>query len=124
MPVKPPEPKKDLVCQAAFKVQFFQLEDGSISGDYQIQKDVMAELEKSMAVLRHLVEAYDTGGEAALAAALDEPESRSMAYRLKAMAAYFKISVIDLARKRLAAAHFLASRHHPHEPIPMSTCTT
>ena len=102
--VKPEEPKKDLVCDAAFKVQFFQLEDGSTSGDYQIKKDLMAGRAKSMALLRHLVEAYDTGGEAALAAALDEPESRSMADRLKYMAAYFKIPLVDLVRKRLAAA--------------------
>ena len=102
--VKPQEPKKDLVCHAAFKVQFVQLEDGSASGDYQIKKDVMARRAKSMAILSHLVEAYDTGGEAVFAAALDEPESRSMAHRLKYMAAYFKIPLIDLVRKRLGSA--------------------
>jgi hypothetical protein len=104
--VKPQPPKKDLVCHAEFKVQFVQLEDGSTWGDYQIYKDVMARRAKNMAILSHLVDAYDTGGEAAFAAALDEPEpeSRSMAYLLKGMAAYFKIPLIDLARKRLAAA--------------------
>ena len=73
-------------------------------GDYQIYKDVMARRAKNMATLGHLVDAYDTGGEAAFAAALDEPESGSMAPRLKYMATYFKIPLIDLVRKKLAAA--------------------
>jgi len=41
--VKPQEPKKDLVCHAAFKVQFIQFEDGSTWGDYQTKEDVMAD---------------------------------------------------------------------------------
>src|SRR5882762_7614255 len=102
--VKPQEPKKDLVCHAAFKVQFIQFEDGSTWGDYQTKEDVMARRAKNMAVLSHLVDAHDTGGEAGFAAALDEPESRSMAYRLKYEAAYFKVTVIDLVRKKLGAA--------------------
>jgi hypothetical protein len=104
--VEPQPPEKDLVCHAEFKVQFVQLEDGSTWGDYQIYKDVMARRAKNMAILSHLVNAYDTGGEAAFANALDEPEpeSRSMANLLKGMAAYRKIPLIDLARKRLAAA--------------------
>ena len=102
--VKPQEPKKDLVCHAAFKVQFIQFEDGSTWGDYQTKEDVMARRAKNMAVLSHLVDAHDTGGEAGFAAALDEPESRSMAYRLKYEAAYFKVRVIDLVRKKLGAA--------------------
>ena len=102
--VKPQEPKKDLVCHAEFKVQFIQFEDGSTWGDYQTKKDVMARRAKNMAILSHLVDAYDTGGEAGFAAALDEPESRSMAYRLKYEAAYFKVTVIDLVRKKLGAA--------------------
>lgn len=106
--VKPQEPKKDLVCHAAFKVQFAQLEDGSASGDYQIPKDVMARRAKNMAILNHLVNAYETGGDAAFVAALDEPESRSVADLLQSMAVYFKIPLIDLVRKRLAAAHEMA----------------
>jgi hypothetical protein len=100
----PVEPKKDLVCHATFKVQFFQLQDGSTSGDYQLQKNLMAEREKSMAVLTHLVQAYDSGGEAAFAAALNEPESKVTTILLKAMTEYFKIPMIDLARTRLAYA--------------------
>ena len=101
---KPQEPKKDLVCKAVFTVQFVQLEDGSTLGDYQTKKDVMARREKSIAMLTYFVEAYDAGGEPALAAALNEPESRSTADELKSMAAHFKIPLIDLVRKRLAAA--------------------
>jgi hypothetical protein len=98
------EPKKDLVCHARFKVQFFQLQDGSISGDYQVQKNLMAEREKSMALLTRLVQAYDSGGEAAFAAALNEPESKDTTDLLEAMSKFFKIPMIDLARKRLAYA--------------------
>src|SRR5438270_8956709 len=87
--VKPQEPKKDLFCHAAFKVKFVQLEDGSMLGDYAINKDVTARRAKKMIILSHLVDTYDKGGEAALAAALDEPESRSMAYQLKYMVNYF-----------------------------------
>ena len=102
--VEPQPPEKDLVCHAEFKAQFVQLEDGSTWGDYQIYKDVMARRAKYMAISSHLVDAYDTGGAAAFAAALDEPESGSMAPRLKYMATYFKIPLIDLVRKKLAAA--------------------
>jgi hypothetical protein len=102
--VKRQEPKKGLVCHAAFKVQFIQFEDGSAWGDYQTKKDVMARRAKNMAILSHLVDAYDTGGEAGFAAVLDQPESSSMAYHLKYEAAYFKVTVIDLVRKKLAAA--------------------
>jgi hypothetical protein len=56
--VKPQEPKHDLVCHAAFKVQFLQLEDGSTLGGYQIKKDVMARRSKNMTILSHLVDAY------------------------------------------------------------------
>jgi hypothetical protein len=101
---KPQEPTKDLVCHAAFKVQFIQLEDGSTWGDYQTKKDVVARRAKDMAILSHLVDAYDTGGEAGFASALDEPEPRSMADGLKHMAMFFKLPLIDLVRKRLAAA--------------------
>lgn len=97
-------PKKDLVCKAVFTVRFVQFEDGSTLGDYQTKKDVMARRDKSMAILTHFVEAYDAGGESAFAAALDEAESRPTAHQLNDMAAYFKIPLIDLVRKRLAAA--------------------
>jgi hypothetical protein len=102
--VKPQQPKKDLVCHAAFKVEFVQLEDGSTLGDYEIMKEVLARRAKNMSILTHLLEAYDAGGEAALAAALDEPESMTMADLLKVMSAHSKIPVIDLVRQRLGAA--------------------
>jgi hypothetical protein len=73
-------------------------------GDYQTKKDVTARRAKNMAILSHLVDTYDAGGETAFAAALDEAGSRSMAYLLKAEAAYFKIAMIDLVRKKLAVA--------------------
>jgi len=101
---KPEMQKKHLVCHAAFKVHFVQFEDGSTVGDYQVMKDFMAKRAKNIGIIRHLVEAYDTGGEAAFAAALSEPESTSMADLLKAMSTYLKIPLIDLVKKRLAVA--------------------
>jgi hypothetical protein len=102
--VKPQPPIKDLACHAEFKVLFIQFEDGSTWGDYQVRKDLLARREKNMAVLSHLVDAYNAGGDAAFASALDESDSRIMAYHLKGEAAYFKIAVIDLVRKKLAVA--------------------
>jgi hypothetical protein len=85
-------------------VQFFQLEDGSTSGDYQIKKNFMARREKGMATLSHVIQAYDSGGESAFAAALDEPEARYTADQLKVRPDYPEMPMIDLARKRLAYA--------------------
>lgn len=102
--VKPPAPKKHLICHAVFEVRFFQLEDGSTSGDYEIKDKMIARRAKSMETLSHLIQAYDTGGQAALAAALGEPDAQNLAYRLDYEAKYFKVSLIDLARKKLAAA--------------------
>jgi hypothetical protein len=101
IPVEPPPP--NFVCHAKTKVLFIQFEDGSSWGDYQTGKDVMTRRAKNIALLSHLVDTYDSGGEAAFAAALDEPESRR--HPLKFEADYFKMmTTIDLVRKRLAAA--------------------
>jgi hypothetical protein len=100
VPVEPPPP--NFVCHAKTKMLFIQFEDGSTWGDYQTGKDVMARRAKNIALLSRLVDTYDSGEEAAFAAALDEPESRR--HPLKFEADYFKITVIDLVRKRLAAA--------------------
>jgi hypothetical protein len=97
-------PPQKFACHAKTKVLFVQFADGSSWGDYQTGKDVMARRAKRMAILSHLVEAYDTGGETAFAAALEEPQAVEMAWVLKGAAEYDKITVIELARKRLAAA--------------------
>jgi hypothetical protein len=104
-------PPQTFACHAKVKVLFIQFADGSTWGDYQTGKDLMAERAKRIAILSHLVEAYDTGGETAFDAALNEPESREVAdrlkqevaYRLKATAPYYKTTVIELAKKRLTA---------------------
>jgi len=101
VPVEPPP--ANFACHAKVKVLFIQFEDGSTWGDYETKKDVMARRAKNMAKLAHLVEAYDTGGQTAFDAALDEPETKQIAYRLKAEAEYRKTTMIELARKRLAA---------------------
>jgi hypothetical protein len=93
--VDPPPP--NFACHAKAKVEFIQLADGSTWGDYQTKKDVIAERAKNMAILTHLVDAYDTGGQTAFDAALNEPESR------EETAPYYKTTMIDLAKKRLAA---------------------
>jgi hypothetical protein len=98
-----PPPPPNFPCHAKVKVQFIQFEDGSTWGDYEIKKSMMARRAKNIALLSHLVDAYNTGGEAAFAAALDElPEWRRG--HLKFEADYFKLTVTDLVRKRLAAA--------------------
>jgi hypothetical protein len=100
--VEPPSP--NFPCHAKAKVLFIQFEDGSDWGDYEIKKDVMARRAKNMATLARLVEAYDTSGQAAFDAALNEPEMKGVGFYLKGEAGYRKIAPIELARKRLAAA--------------------
>ena len=98
--VEPPPP--NFACHAKVKVLFIQFEDGSIWGEYETEKDVMAVRTKNMAALTHLVEAYDSGGQTAFDAALNAPELKGMAYRLKPEAEYYKTTMIELARRRLA----------------------
>jgi hypothetical protein len=99
--VKPPPP--NFACHAKVKVLFIQFEDGSTWGDYETKKDVMASRAKSMATLTHLIEAYDSGGQTAFDAALNASELKGIAYRLKDEAEYRKTTMIELARRRLAA---------------------
>ena len=97
-------PSRHFPCHAKATVLFIQFEDGSEWGDYEIKKDVMAHRAKSMATLRELVEAYDTGGQAAFDATLNQSAPKSVAFALKYEAKYRKITPIELARNRLAAA--------------------
>ena len=99
--VQPPPP--NFLCHAKVKVEFIQFEDGSIWGDYETKNDVTARRAKNMAILTHLVEAYDTGGQTAFDAALNEPELKEKAYHMKYEAEYFKTTMIGLAKRRLAA---------------------
>ena len=99
--VEPPPP--NFVCHAKVKVEFIQFEDGSIWGDYETKKDVTARRAKNMAILTHLVEAYDKSGQTAFDAALNEPELKEKAYHMKYEAEYFKTTMIGLAKRRLAA---------------------
>jgi len=101
VPVEPPPP--NFACHAKVKVEFIQFEDGSTWGDYETKKDVMARRVKNMAILTHLVDAYDTGGQTAFDAALDKPELKEKAYHMKYEAEYFKTTMIGLAKRRLAA---------------------
>jgi hypothetical protein len=96
-------PPQKFACHAKVKVEFIQFEDGSTWGDYAAKKDVMARREKNMAILTHLVEAYNTGGQTAFAAALNEPQLKEKAYHMKYEAEYFKTTMIGLAKRRLAA---------------------
>ena len=99
--VEPPPP--NFVCHAKVKVEFIQFEDGSIWGDYETKKDVTARRAKNIAILTHLVEAYDTGGQTAFDAALNEPELKERAYQMKYEAEFFKTTMIGLAKMRLSA---------------------
>jgi hypothetical protein len=99
--VEPPPP--NFVCHAKVKVEFIQFEDGSIWGNYEAKMDVTARRAKNMAILTHLVEAYDTGGQTAFDAALNEPELKERANQMKYEAEFFKTTMIGLAKMRLAA---------------------
>ncbi len=96
-------PPQKFACHAKVKVEFIQFEDGSTWGDYAARKDVTARRTKNMSILTHLIEAYDTGGQTAFDAALNEPELKEKAYQMKYEAEYFKTTMIGLARQRLAA---------------------
>jgi hypothetical protein len=99
--VEPPSP--NFACHAKVKVLFIQFEDGSTWGDNETKKDVTARRAKNMAALTHLVEVYDSGGQTAFDAALSAPEQQEIAFRMKQEAKYYKTTIVELARRRLAA---------------------
>lgn len=99
--VAPPSP--NFACHAKVKVLFIQFEDGSTWGDDETKKDVTVNRAKTMAALTHLVEAYDSGGQTAFDAALSAPALKEIAFRMKYEAEYYKTTMIELARRRLAA---------------------
>ena len=92
------------LCHAKVKVLFIQFDDGSLLGDYEIKKEVIASRAKNIDALTNLIEAYDAGGQTAFDAALNSPGMEIMEFPLKEAAAHYKIPVIELARRRLAAA--------------------
>ena len=106
-PLEASDPAAKIV-EAVGAVLFVQFEDGSTWGDPEAGKEMLAERPQKLAFLKHLVEVYDASGEAAFTAALDETKLqrplRPVAGCLKGDAGYEKVPVIDLARKRLAAA--------------------
>jgi hypothetical protein len=69
---------------------------------------MLAERPQKFAYLKRLVETYYESGDAAFAALLNEPKPRSPEYKvaasLKCDADYDRVTTIDLAKKRLAAA--------------------
>ncbi|HYL17031.1 MAG TPA: hypothetical protein VEV41_28625 [Terriglobales bacterium] len=100
-------PDANVTPHAEGVVSFVQFEDGSIWGDPRAAKGMIAQRPEKLAFLQHLVDVYNMGGEAAFAAALDEPKAgspASIAGCLKVDADHDKIARIDLAGKRLAAA--------------------
>jgi hypothetical protein len=89
-------------------VLFVQFGDGSVWGDPEAGKRMLAARPQKLAFLKHLVDVYYENGDAGFAAALDEPEPISpegaVAGCLKADAEFEKVAVIDLAKKRFADA--------------------
>ena len=89
-------------------VQFVQYSDGTTWGDPAAAKNMLAQRPEKFAYRNRLVELYDTKGNKAFLAALDDKNlSRpldSVAGCLKVDAEAEKIAYIDLARKRLADA--------------------
>jgi len=102
-----PEPRVK-IDDAVGAVFFAQFDDGSIWGDPEAGMEMLAARPQKLTFLKHLVETYYESGDAAFAAALNEPKPRSPEYAvaacLKGDADYDKISTIDLAKKRLADA--------------------
>ena len=96
------------VTHAVGAVRFVQFDDGTTWGDPGAAKEMIAERPEKLAFLEHIVEVYDTRGEASFNAALNEPKPISgrfiMAMCLKSDADGAKIARIDLARTRLRAA--------------------
>jgi hypothetical protein len=90
-------------------VKFVQFDDGSIWGDPQAAKRMLAERPEKLAFLQHLVDVYNMDGEAAFAGTLDDAKiARSHIFDLvacvKADADHDKLPRIDLVEKRLADA--------------------
>jgi len=96
------------IKQADGAVLFVQFEDGSTWGDAQAGKDMLAERPQKLAFLKHIVETYYESGESAFTTALNNPSPGSAEFKvaacLKGDAEDGKVSTIDLAKKRLAAA--------------------
>jgi hypothetical protein len=90
---------------AVFWVQF---EDGSTWGDVGAGQQVLAARPKRLAFLKRLVETSYESGEDAFNAVLNDPTlgfpEFAVAGCLKSDAEYEKMTTIDLAKKRLAAA--------------------
>lgn len=96
------------VKEVVAAVTFVQFDDGTTWGDPEAGRELLAGRPQKLAFLQHLVDTYYERGEDAFVAALNEPKFRSPAYMvagcLKSDAEYEKMAVIDLAKKRLAAA--------------------
>jgi hypothetical protein len=96
------------ITEARGAILFVQFEDGSTWGDREAGREMLERRPQELAFLQHLVEIYYRDGDAAFAAALDDPTLRppesAIAGCLKADAEYEKIATIDLAKKNLAAA--------------------
>lgn len=100
-PVEQPSP--NFACHAKVKVLFIQFEDGSTWGDNETKKDFTARRARNMAAFTHLVEAYDSGGQTAFDATMSAPGLEELAFRMKYEAEYYKTTMVELARRRLAA---------------------
>ena len=83
--------------------RFIQFRKWIHLGDFEAKEDVLAKRASNMAILTHLVAAYDTGGQTAFDAALADPEVKEKAYRMKFEVEYLKTTTIGLARKQLTA---------------------
>jgi hypothetical protein len=96
------------IAHAEGAVLFVQYDDGSTWGDAQAGEKMLAARPQKLAFLKHLVEVYYESGDSAFTVALDSPLPGSAEYKvaacLKGDAVDAKVSTIDLAKKRLAAA--------------------
>jgi hypothetical protein len=107
MPVEAAEPGTKIV-RVEGEVQFVQYSDGTTWGDPATANNMLSQRPEKFAYLNRLVELYDTKGNKAFLAALDDKNLPrpldSVAGCLKVDAEAEKIAYIDLARKRLVDA--------------------
>ena len=96
------------VTNAEGAVLFVQFDDGTIWGDPNAGKELLAARPPKLAFLQKLVETYYQSGEDAFTALLNEGTNGSpedvLAACLKSDSKHEKIATTELAKKRLAAA--------------------
>ena len=104
----PPDPVKIKQAVGDGAVLFVQFNDGTTWGDSGVARRLLDSRAQRLAFLKRLVETYYASGEAAFDSVLNEPKPMSPEFAtaacLKGDAERDRLSTIELAKQRLAAA--------------------